>query len=230
MTDWLVSTLPELSETLTPTTLPASITLSKTLSGSRVSFLETSVGTTTLLLLSELRNLRTLEQHNDNEPTPTDDSYSERIASLRESIQHISQATKIATRKDLDVIGDGCEVLYGRAGLLYALLKLRSELRLSSHSRGPTSAGEGSGSIVAAIWDLCEDGRLKCVVDDIVARGKEGALTYLEEELSEDERDSAPGLMWSWHGKRYLGGAHGVSTSSFLPLVVSLYGLSNYGD
>ena len=46
-------------------------------------------------------------------------------------------------------------------------------------------------------------------VHDIVARGKVGARLY-KGELRARDRELAPPLMWSWHGKRYLGGAHGV--------------------
>lgn len=55
---------------------------------------------------------------------------------------------------------------------------------------------------------------MAALVDEIVARGRRGAKSYSGEARTHDKNSlRAPALMWSWHGKRYLGGAHGVGGS-----------------
>lgn len=94
---------------------------------------------------------------------------------------------------------DGCEVLYGRAGLLYALLKLRTT---SQHSSG-TSA-------VPDLQSLISDHTIGQVVETIVQRGMAGSAAYSAELSAGGQLDNPPPLIWTWHAKRYLGGAHGV--------------------
>jgi hypothetical protein len=84
---------------------------------------------------------------------------------------------------------DGCEVLYGRAGLLYALLRLRHMLNCD------------------AMVHLTSDDVLRGLTDEIIRRGQEGATLYREQYHGSG---MTPPLMWLWHGKRYLGGAHGI--------------------
>lgn len=92
---------------------------------------------------------------------------------------------------------DECEVLYGRAGLLYALLYLRKAIR-------------GSGETeMAALENLISDATISRLVDSIVARGKRGAH-LLSLRYGGSVAVDLPPLMWSWHRKRYLGAAHGV--------------------
>lgn len=129
----------------------------------------------------------------------------------------------------------GAEVLYGRAGLLYALLLLRSRLESSgkisdqSLHRGqtpPLLGGESSlAEIEAFVSSISSDDRISHLVVSIIRRGVSGALSYREDVMHTlgganteagiraDAR--LPALMWSWHKKRYLGGAHGVGMYNF---------------
>lgn len=156
--------------------------------GSHTSFLETSVGAAALILAQHVR-------------APTDSA----TARAKEAATLIHDVVQLAIDEPLD--DEGCEVLYGRAGLLYALLFLRGQLLRRSSVR--PGEPDRSSSIHATILRLTADENVKALVDDIVARGQFGAKTYAEEMLSE-ARQLVPGLMWRWHGQRYLGGAHGV--------------------
>ncbi|KAL6298508.1 hypothetical protein BKA93DRAFT_63498 [Sparassis latifolia] len=155
--------------------------------GAQASFLETSVGPATLLLIQQL-----------HEPRDT--------RAWKDCIQLLDGALRVALREEVN--DDGCEVLYGRAGLLYALLLLRSEL----------TGSEESSTVRDIVAQLTSDAHVRTLVDDIVQRGRFGAQEF-QKELEKDERAHAPPLMWSWHGKRYLGGAHGVS--GILQMLVS---------
>ncbi|KAH9475889.1 LanC-like protein GCL2 [Psilocybe cubensis] len=90
---------------------------------------------------------------------------------------------------------DGCEVLYGRAGLLYALLYLRNSISGKPHHE------------IASLENLTSDSNLARLVDSIMSRGKHGAFS-LASEFRMDDQPQLPPLMWTWHRKRYLGGAH----------------------
>jgi hypothetical protein len=151
-------------------------------SGGRASFLETSVGLATLVLEAELRQSAGGHFH----------------ASVDGCAGILRDAHRAALDQDDDIMpDDGCEVLYGRAGLLYALLRLR-------HSLGQLSAEDSAAR--RAVQPVVADDALRGIVNDIMRRGKIGAEDYGERLRGEN----APPLMWSWHGKRYLGGAHGV--------------------
>ncbi|EIN04685.1 hypothetical protein PUNSTDRAFT_138330 [Punctularia strigosozonata HHB-11173 SS5] len=146
---------------------------------SRSSFLETSIGTATLVLLYLLGSSSPLHYPKNWETC----------------VNAISGALRLASREEMSE--DGCEVLYGRAGLLYALLRLRSALPKATREQV---------EVVRAIEPLVADTSLTTLVDDIVERGAAGAKEYAHE-----LNGNGPPLMWSWHGKRYLGGAHGVA-------------------
>lgn len=107
---------------------------------------------------------------------------------------------------------DGCELLYGRAGLLYALLLLRQAFQSDVHNSTPPANGDTFHAQVATIVkQLTCRSILKKLADDLVHRGKIGAQDYIEDhEKALEEDEICPSLMWCWHGKRYLGGAHGV--------------------
>lgn len=168
-----------------------SFSLSIPHTGSRASFLETSVGPATLSLIEHLR--RQSHTHEIDE-------------TWRTCTQVLEGALQVAVREGLD--DDGCEVLYGRAGLLYALLLLRSEL----------ADNKQSSPVHEVVDQLSSDGNIQILVDDIVERGRFGAKEYADE-LDQDEKEDAPALMWIWHGRRYLGGAHGVA--GILQMLVS---------
>ncbi|KDR70227.1 hypothetical protein GALMADRAFT_892453 [Galerina marginata CBS 339.88] len=95
-------------------------------------------------------------------------------------------------------VDDSCEVLYGRAGLLYALLYLRKEIH-----------GKPLGEITP-LERLTSDTSLSGLVNAIMTRGKHGAA-LLSSGVRASHNQGLPPLMWTWHGKRYLGGAHGVA-------------------
>jgi hypothetical protein len=162
-------------------------------SGGRASFLETSVGLATLVLEAELRHSAGGHFH----------------ASVDGCAGILRDAHRAALDQDDNIMpDDGCEVLYGRAGLLYALLRLRYSLdQLSAED---SAARRGVQALVA-------DDALRGVVDEIMRRGKIGAEDYGERLRGVN----APPLMWSWHGKRYLGGAHGVGQWRAQPLLES---------
>eukprot|EP00892_Ulva_mutabilis_P007654 jgi/Ulvmu1/5260/UM022_0054.1 len=77
-----------------------------------------------------------------------------------------------------------CEVLYGRAGLLYALLFAE---RLCPHVTMPA--------------DL-----FQTLIQDIISEGQDTARRMRHQGMAVPN----PCLMYKWHGKAYLGAAHGV--------------------
>ncbi|KAI0339344.1 hypothetical protein BDW22DRAFT_1336628 [Trametopsis cervina] len=177
----------------------------KPTSGSRTAFLETDVGAAALILISDLR-----DGHLDVKGG-TDRSRASAIL-LREAVQ-------VAVDGDDAKDDDGCEVLYGRAGLLYTLLFLRAE----THARRRETAEQEipPDAFVTIVEQLCHDQNIAALVDEIVTRGRRGARQYAMEARSRDRSvGRAPPLMWSWHGKRYLGSAHGVA--GILQMLVSV--------
>lgn len=102
---------------------------------------------------------------------------------------------------------DGCEVLYGRAGLLYALLLIRGAIRV--HADSVETSGALPDKLLESLDRLASDDNICVIVKAIIDFGREGAREY-----AEDIAGSGlipPPLMWVWHGKRYLGAAHGVA-------------------
>lgn len=84
-------------------------------------------------------------------------------------------------------LSGGDEVLYGRAGLLLALLNVR------------TLASELDKGYREPLLPLCED--IPKLIDVIIMAGKQGTQDY--EDMHGDE-DALP-LMWPWHEKYYAG-------------------------
>jgi hypothetical protein len=148
-------------------------------SGARASFLETDIGLISLVLLLELK-------YHEKGPFH---------ASVSVCADIIKDATSISLQHETGAPDDGCEVLYGRAGLLYALLKLRK------------AAVSASTPVAATIKQLTSDVVFRTLVNEIVRRGRVGSQEYRAEAFSST---NMPALMWTWHGKRYIGGAHGV--------------------
>ncbi|KAI1798461.1 hypothetical protein LXA43DRAFT_32098 [Ganoderma leucocontextum] len=179
--------------------------------GSHVAYLETSVGPATIVLTRQLR-LRQSPDSSANEHARRGKLDGELLdevelsESSRGAVDLISGAHEIALSEPID--DDGCEVLYGRAGLLYALLLLRGELVVTLSYLA--QAGKAKDKVVRDAEALCGDASLKELVDGIVLRGELGARRYADE-LEESEKAKAPPLMWKWHGSRYLGAAHGVA-------------------
>ncbi|KAF8815966.1 hypothetical protein BYT27DRAFT_7078383 [Phlegmacium glaucopus] len=153
----------------------------------RLSFIETQLGIATLVLA---RNPATSEQ------VIIDD--------FQAAKDYLDYAIKVAVspagNEDIQNQDDGCEILYGRAGLLYALLYLRKALRGDAHS----------AFVQGPLEKITSDTNLSCLIESIISRGKHGSQMLSADLKSRDTR-SVPPLMWRWHGKRYLGGAHGVA-------------------
>lgn len=189
----------------------------KPTTGSRTGFLETDVGAATLILIHDLREGRLDVKRGTDRSRPA-------AILLREAIQvavdgrsddprysQYYQAQQVQEDED-----DGCEVLYGRAGLLYTLLFLRSEVvkyKATDHGTPDPDAFTG------IIEQLCCEQNIGALVSEIIARGKKGAKKYLRDvgrsrSRGMDGETTGPPLMWSWHGKRYLGAAHGVGKST----------------
>jgi len=165
-------------------------------SPSRLSFIETSIGIATLVLV---RGLFTSEK-------VIVDNWRAALELLEYTLDRaLSADDQEYSPGDKE---DGCEVLYGRAGLLYSLLYLRKATMHCFESQK------------VALHNLISDGVLSRLVDSIMARGRHGGH-LLSTEFRTSDADGLPPLMWTWHGKRYLGGAHGVG-KSFLQTLLPL--------
>lgn len=166
-------------------------------SPSRAAFLETNIGIATLVLQRYTWS---------SEQTIT--------SAFQVCKEFLQSAVDLTVRYETEVhesdgiFEDGCEVLYGRAGLLYALLSVSSSL--------DRSVIPGHLDDADAVKALISEANIDNIIQSIISRGKHGASMY-SNEPSHHERRSFPALMWMWYGKRYIGGAHGIgSLNSFL--------------
>lgn len=147
-------------------------------SPTRLSFIETSIGIATLVLVRE--------------PLTSEKIIRENWRSAKEYLEYTVDSTLSNPNDNTD---DGSEVLYGRAGLLYALLYLRNAIQDYGQQQR------------TSLENLISDTTISRLVDSIVSRGKRGAHLL---SLRNGGGENLPPLMWSWHGKQYLGAAHGV--------------------
>ncbi|TCD66895.1 hypothetical protein EIP91_000796, partial [Steccherinum ochraceum] len=185
--DQRVASFPDMNEYIpSETALPTS--MKQPTDGGHASFLETSVG----LALATLHLILHMRRSPEGQSPPPSVAWNPCIALVQDAL-------KVALDEQVDE--DDCEVLYGRAGLLYAMMLLRSEID------NPGTALEHP--VVEAARSLVDDASMAALLENIVRRGEMGARNYAET-LSGDDNKHAPPLMWSWHGKRYIGGAHGV--------------------
>lgn len=194
----------------TPTSSLIAIPFHEPRHANHISYLETSIGPATLVLVRQLRLRQSPEStaHKHARRGKLDSEILEELElqeTWRGAADLIENAVELATGEELD--DDGCDVLYGRAGLVYALLLLRSELLVTVSYLA--HAGKPGDKVVRAVEALCSDENIQALVDDIIKRGELGAARYAQE-LEADERGKAPPLMWKWHGSWYLGAAHGV--------------------
>ena len=167
-------------------------------SPNRLSFIESRIGVATLIL--------------SRGHLPSHHSISSNWQAAKDYLDYALQQTLTKVGDEFEAIsawdedqGDSqCEVLYGRAGLLYALLYLRNSVH--AHSREQREELEGE------LETLLSDTVLTILVDSIIERGKFGARVLSSEPgaLHDADTGDLPPLMWKWHGRRYLGGAHGV--------------------
>ncbi|KAA1477913.1 hypothetical protein DENSPDRAFT_933984 [Dentipellis sp. KUC8613] len=188
--------------------------LSPPRSGAKVALLDTSIGPAALVLLYQLHYYADIASASTpfanstsaGAGTGTRSPFSKtscaRCAELLKSAFQLA----LAAEPDADP-EDGCELLYGRAGLLHALLLLRN----AAQDIDPTA----DGGLRALLDPVISDAALGGLVNNIVARGVQGAerfrLDVSRGKGKGREDECMPALMWSWHGKRYLGGAHGVA-------------------
>lgn len=156
----------------------------------RVSFLETNIGIVTLAIL----RYRTT----NTGPSAGDDDWTVHTAVLDRAVRNIIHEDKEPSMAN----DDGCEVLYGRAGLLYAFLLLRNASSRGLSEELPTEFARQLNQLVAV-------DNLRVIVDSIILRGRRGGI-WLREDVGATET-TLPPLMWSWHQTRYLGAAHGVA-------------------
>ncbi len=172
--------------------------------GAHASFVETPVGAATLILIRYPIGKQKLFANGTWE----------RSLNLLQKAREAVENDDVASMDD-----DGCEILYGRAGFLYALLYLRGALK-KAEEQIPSESSSDCDDIdddisqdLESCRGLLSDAVLGEIAQSIIRRGRYGAKEY----RSESADPNSPPLMWSWHGKRYLGGAHGVgkSLSSF---------------
>lgn len=168
-----------------------SVSLKSPKDASRVSFMETHVGCAAVLVVQHLA------RPEGEKPLLDCHSYQRSVSILQSAVKLALYRPVHASNVPL-MPYDGCEVLYGRAGLLYALLFLRANVTAEVHSDAPLA-----GDIKA----LVSFDTLRKVVDDIIERGTMGAEATLPPGVASS---AWPPLMWSWHHKLYLGAAHGV--------------------
>ncbi|KAE9402172.1 hypothetical protein BT96DRAFT_816835, partial [Gymnopus androsaceus JB14] len=151
-------------------------------SSAKTSFLETPVGIATEVLIDTLES---------------PDSKLYKKEEISACIDVLNRALKIQAQETDEDEDGGCEVLYGQAGLLYALLRL-----LDSMHRAAASG------VTAKLETFVNKTSITNVVHSIITRGRFGASVYASNVSS---KSAVPSLMWSWHHKRYLGAAHGVA-------------------
>lgn len=164
---------------------------------SRVSFMLTDVGCATVLIVQHLTRP-------EGEKPLLDCHRYQRCTSILRSAVKLALYRPVHESNVPLMPYDGCEVLYGRAGLLYALLFLRANVPAETYSDVP---------LTEDIKSLVSFDTLRKVVDDVIERGTMGA-----------EATRPPGvapsawspLMWSWYHKLYLGAAHGVGKPMLL--------------
>ncbi|KAJ7026147.1 hypothetical protein C8F04DRAFT_1126326 [Mycena alexandri] len=170
--------------------------LSNPSSGDHSSFLGTAVGIATLILIRAV-------EHVSLTTTLSASPFRDNWASCAELLASaVSMSLSEDRRHDAD--DGGCEVLYGRAGLLYALLRLRT----ASKHNDTEPMDSNSGDLVTTIRELSSRAQIELLVESIIQRGKSGATIYAVQLAG---KLPAPPLMWTWHGKCYLGAAHGVA-------------------
>jgi hypothetical protein len=164
---------------------------------SRVSFMETHVGCAAVLIVQHLT------RPEGEKPLLDYHGYQRCVSVLRSAVK-LALYRPVQSENVPLTPYDGCEVLYGRAGLLYALLFLRSNVTAEIYSDAPPAE---------EIKTLTSFDTLRKLVDDVIDRGTMGADATRPPGVAPS---SWSPLMWCWHHKLYLGAAHGVGMSRFV--------------
>lgn len=120
------------------------------------------------------------------------------------------QAVRVALSEE-ELGGD--ELLYGRAGLLWALLNLRKRVLLADESRCSMVISDAKRADLISILSITtresdeaqtageESSRaIGGLADGMIRAGLAGARVY-----QESTGDTGLPLMWPWHGRFYLG-------------------------
>ncbi|TFK24781.1 hypothetical protein FA15DRAFT_704324 [Coprinopsis marcescibilis] len=186
------------------------------------SFLETPIGLATLVIMRCLECLSHPRYSGDENALSNLRRYwKASVNLLAGTIQKIPSVDAWLDRdpsgehanRQAGAADDGCKVLYGRAGFLYTLLRVRKTLAEATKLKWYNELERSQREEVEV---LVSDASLEVVVGSITKRGKLGARSYARSVAIEPnvERNipSLPPLMWSWHGRRYLGGVHGVKS------------------
>ncbi|CAJ0902428.1 14646_t:CDS:2 [Entrophospora sp. SA101] len=132
-----------------------------------------------------------------------DYSTSKHVGFLDTHVESLKHLKKLITKyHEIALNEDSNELLYGRVGYLYALKLIQNYCKDSKE-----------------IMELVNNEMIKEVWDKVFEEGKLFATKSKHDSDDEDYdyRDNVgndedmPPLMWSWHGKRYLGAVHGVA-------------------
>lgn len=170
------------------------VSLKQPKDASRISFMETHVGCATILITQHLT------RPEGEKPLLDYHSYQRCVSILRSAVK-LALYRPVQSENVPLMPYDGCEVLYGRAGLLYALLFLRSNTTTEIYSDVP---------LTGEIKTLISFDTLRKLVDDVIDRGTMGADATRPPGVTPSAWSP---LMWCWHHKLYLGAAHGVGES-----------------
>ncbi|KAF8066986.1 lanthionine synthetase C-like protein [Lyophyllum atratum] len=158
---------------------------------SKCSFLETDVGVATVVLSRIIES----SPSEEDSVAPFYEHWETCLELLRSGV------AQAKARAGGEYEEEACEVLYARAGLLYALLRLRAGLERAEGGNRAVGSLDKRKSVVDAVRRVVGDDFLGGIVKAIIEIGRVGARDWVF---------SFPPLMWTWHGKRYLGAAHGV--------------------
>ncbi|CAG8766113.1 1545_t:CDS:2 [Racocetra fulgida] len=88
---------------------------------------------------------------------------------------------------------DSNELLYGRAGYLYALIFIRKYCKDNEE-----------------IMSRIRNDKLKEIIKLIIKDGRDGAKR-ITDLMTINDNVTKPALMWSWHNSEYIGAIHGVA-------------------
>lgn len=103
-----------------------------------------------------------------------------------------------------------CEMLYGRAGFLYACLFVNTHC--SGAGAGSPAGGAGSAAASGSGAQLIPDSVTAPIVAEIIDIGRRGSRERAAAASAGSKAASAvPPLFYTWHGSPYLGAAHGLA-------------------
>ena len=172
------------------------------LSPRRLSPLDSELGTAVLEIMRQLKK-NSASSSSSSRLTDQDEDQLRWVSALRILRGNIN----VALEHDRYIrSGGGCEALYGRVGLLWALFNLRrlchdSQSVSSRKVKGGRKGGRRS-EMVRGLADHVRDEVLQKLVDMVVEAGKTGAEMY---KAQYGEKPAGMRLIWNWHDSWYLG-------------------------